>query len=611
MPVAYLFSRYPVVSQTFCDSEMLALEASGHELIIGSLNPPTTSFRHERLRDMRAEVIYPPPSLVLKAVAIPPAMAELAAEHEARYGARHKAGTRARNAAWFAPILARRGVRHIHVHFANRATHTALFLKRAGFTFSFTAHAQDYMVDLGSDELLAEMAREAEWVVAVSDFSRADLQRRCPDSAAKIHRIYNGLQPDDFSPATPDRPGPLRLISIGRLIEFKGFHHLIEAVGLLRDRGVDAQLDIVGEGPWRDRLAGRIQELQLQDSVRLLGVQSQESIKALLADSSAFALACCLGAEGASDILPTVIMEAMAARLPVVSTRLAGVPEMVDEGTTGLLVPPDDPPALAGALARLADDPSLRARLGNAGRERCERLFSLQVTSAALAARFAALPSGEMSPRLPSATASPAAPPLALLVLSNHGSEPELAELARPDPSAPPIRVLAAGAASPAVPDWLEFLPDAIVLEAAWRASPETAACEAIYASLDAGDGESFFRDARRAVHTAAIARQRGLTHVHAARSTTVLWTWLVHKLTGLRATATIESSSALPRTLLAHCLKDFAAVTVADEKLRALCPQALPDMLALSPPAKAGLFHRSHHPAANVPGLRRLLLGH
>ena len=256
MPLAYLFSRYPVVSQTFCDSEMLALEAPGRELVIGSLNPPPNSFRHERLRAPAGRGGLPAAAHGAEGESLlPDAMAALAAEHDARYGARFKAGTRARNAAWFAPVLARRGVRHIHVHFANRATHTALFLKQAGFTFSFTAHAQDYMVDLGQRRPAARTRPRG----GVRDCGQRFQPRRPATAYARPARAKStgcttACSPDDFPPATPGPPGPLRLVSIGRLIEFKGFHHLIEAVGLLRDRGVDATLDIIGDGPWRDQL---------------------------------------------------------------------------------------------------------------------------------------------------------------------------------------------------------------------------------------------------------------------------------------------------------------------------------------------------------------------
>ena len=610
MPLAYLFSRYPVVSQTFCDSEMLSLEAQGHRLVVASLNPPPTSFRHERLRTLQAEVFYPPPASVLKEISIPPAMATLAAAHDAAYGTSFKAATRARNAAWLAPVLARQGVRHLHIHFANRATHTALFLKKAGFSFSFTAHAQDYMVDLGSDRLLQELAREAEFTVAVSDFSQLDLHRRCPDSTHKIHRIYNGVRLADFPPPTAaSPPGSLHIVSIGRLIEFKGFHHLIEAVALLRSQGLNVTLEIIGEGPWRPQLLDLITSHALTGHVQLAGVLSQESIKSRLARSDVFALACCVDAQGASDILPTVIMEAMAARLPVVSTRVARVPEMVDDGVTGRLTPPADPAALADALRELANDPSLRTALGTAGQALCAERFSLEKTAGELSRRFQSLL--VPSPVRPTDSTPPHPP--TTLILSAAAAEPELTALVEGenrDDTTPPLGVLAVSAAQPPGPPWLEFLPDAIVLEAAWRANPDdAAACEAWYSRLGSLEGETFFRDARRAVHTASVVRRRGHRHVHAARADTLLWAWLVAKLTGITASYAIESHPPVSRSLLARLIPDFAFGSLADEKLAALTKSSATDLLGLAPPPKSSLFRLSPTPTADVPSFRRRLL--
>ena len=130
--IAYLFSRYPVVSQTFCDSEMLALEGMGFELEIGSLNRPPNSFRHERLDRLKAEIHYPPPPDLLDACAKHPdfkaQLGPLIDDHSQRYGTGYKPAVRARNAWYFARLFRRLGVQHVHVHFANRATHTALFL---------------------------------------------------------------------------------------------------------------------------------------------------------------------------------------------------------------------------------------------------------------------------------------------------------------------------------------------------------------------------------------------------------------------------------------------------------------------------------------------------
>src|SRR5262252_7071354 len=199
MRLGYLYSRYPVISQTFCDAEMLAVERRGIELVIGSVYPPLTCLRHEYIARLRAPIHYAPPQEILKILqreAKPTHKwpRDLVEQHESRYGPVAKAEQRARNALHFAEFFRRSGVDHVHVHFANRAAHTAVFLKEiSGIPFSVTAHGQDFMKDLGSDDLLREICAAAEFVAAETDYSRDLLRQRCPDSATKIHRVYNGI----------------------------------------------------------------------------------------------------------------------------------------------------------------------------------------------------------------------------------------------------------------------------------------------------------------------------------------------------------------------------------------------------------------------------------
>src|SRR5260370_27605261 len=232
MRLGYLYSRYPVISQTFCDAEMLALERLGIDLEIGSIYPSLTSLRHEHISRLRAPIHYAPPQTILRiweknaktSGKWPNALVD---RHERKYGASVKAEQRARNALYFAEFFARSGVDHFHVHFANRAAHTALFLKEiSGIPFSVTAHGQDFMKDLGNDDLLREICAAAEFVAAETDYSRELLRQRCPESAAKIYRVYNGMDLTRFPtsneeaarPAGPRRTGiapyPVRLIRI-------------------------------------------------------------------------------------------------------------------------------------------------------------------------------------------------------------------------------------------------------------------------------------------------------------------------------------------------------------------------------------------------------------
>src|SRR5437660_5466495 len=270
MRLGYLYSRYPVISQTFCDAEMLALERSGVDLEIGSVYPPLTSLRHEHIARLGAHIHYAPPQKILKireknaktgrTTAKWPR--ELVERHERKYGPGLKAEQRARNAFYFAEFFSRNGVDHVHVHFANRAAHTALFLKEiSGIPFSVTAHGQDFMKDLGSDDLLREICAAAEFVAAETDYSRDLLRQRCPASAAKIHRVYNGIDLERFpARGSPNGSRIPRIVSVGRLVAFKGFEDLIDACVELARWRVDFVCEIIGDGPLRETLQSKIKQ---------------------------------------------------------------------------------------------------------------------------------------------------------------------------------------------------------------------------------------------------------------------------------------------------------------------------------------------------------------
>ena len=375
MRLGYLYSRYPVISQTFCDAEMLALERRGIELVIGSVYPPLTSLRHEYIARLRAPIHYAPPQEILKilernAKTTGKWPRNLVEKHDHKYGPGAKAELRARNALYFADFFTRANVHHVHVHFANRAAHTALFLKEiSGIPFSVTAHGQDFMKDLGSDDLLREICAAAEFVAAETDYSRDLLRQRCPASPAKIHRVYNGIDLERFSMPRCDTARPAiapyhvpQIVSVGRLVTFKGFDDLIDACAELQRRGADFICEIIGDGPLREMLQAKIERLDLSSRVHLLGSLSQNAVLEKLQAADLFALASTTDAQGATDIFPTVILEAMASARPVVSTRLAGIPELVLDGDTGILVSPGDASALTEALQRLVYDRELRLR---------------------------------------------------------------------------------------------------------------------------------------------------------------------------------------------------------------------------------------------------------
>ena len=401
MPLGYIYSRYPVLSQTFCDAEMLELERRGHEIVLASLYPPKTELRHEYLAKLRAKIQYAPESRALDKLARKAKRsgrwpAALVQEHDLKYGPEYKAALRARNAFFFVELFERERVPHFHVHFANRAAHTALFVKAiSGLPFSITAHGQDFMTDLGNDGLLRELCAAAEFVGAETNYSRDLLASRCPKAARKIFRVYNGIDLSRF-PETADNqtnrglPGPVRLLSVGRLVAFKGFHVLIDACTELKKRGIDFALQIIGDGALREELETRVRQQGLSGRIQFAGEQSQNQVLTALRACDIFVLASTIDERGGSDVFPTVIAEAMASGRSVVSTAVAGIPELVANGETGLLVPPDDSDGLANALERLARDGNLRANFGRAARRRIENVFTIERTIEPLLEHFAA-----------------------------------------------------------------------------------------------------------------------------------------------------------------------------------------------------------------------------
>jgi glycosyltransferase involved in cell wall biosynthesis len=595
--LGYLYSRYPVISQTFCDAEMLALERRGLELTIGSIYPHLTSLRHEHISCLRAPIHYAPPQEILRILEKNAKIAsrwprDLVEQHERKYGPGVKAEQRARNALYFADFFARNDVDHVHVHFANRAADTALFVKRiSGIPFSVTAHGQDFMKDLGSDDLLREICAATEFVAAETDYSRGLLCERCPDSAAKIHRVYNGIDLERFATPVSATINPVpRIIGVGRLVPFKGFEYLIDACGELVRRGFDFICDIVGDGPLRDSLEAKIKSLNLSSRINLLGSLSQRAVLEALQAADIFVLASMTDAEGASDVFPTVILEAMASARPVVSTRLAGIPELVVDGETGVLVSPGDTAALTRALEQLLRDPELRLRYGRAGRARIEQHFRIEDTVAPLLKLFErtstnpAKSSQRLSLHPPSrsfgAAGSEAATGIAYLIDRWPDSdlpllERELEEMKRRNvPIAPFVCELNSSArlnrAMEQMAPSLEFLPDAMVIEAEWRANP------ALAQSLEEQRAQQrnrvpsaiFLPQARFALALQRLLRAKNVSHVHATSSRALVCALMLKKLLHVTVSATIEARSELPRDWIENALSQCVAARLCNRKL-------------------------------------------
>jgi glycosyltransferase involved in cell wall biosynthesis len=380
--LAYVFERFPTFTQTFCVREILELERQGLNPLIFSVRDT----RHESPRHFPDELYH--------RVHFLPAEKELIAiikeEKDAnrlpqqtvlslRHWGERPDKMRVYEAAYIGQKMRAANVWHAHAHFAGIGARVCWWLKYChDFTFSFTGHANDiFCEEAGLDLTLARLMRDAALVITVSDFSARQLRGRFPAAARKIRRVYNGLDVEHYALPRRESEPPL-ILSAGRLIEKKGFAYLISACARLVEGGHKFRCEIAGDGPLEDELRSRIERLRLGDSVTLLGARPQEDIIRRLGEARVFALACATDQDGGKDNLPTVIMEAMAAGVPCVSTRVAGVPEMVEDGVTGALVEEGKPDDFSRALEKFLRDRRLCAQMGEAGRQRAERLFSQQ-----------------------------------------------------------------------------------------------------------------------------------------------------------------------------------------------------------------------------------------
>jgi len=378
---AYLFERFPSFGQTFCYREVAELYRQG-------VAPPIFSIRNpkdEPAQDWDARIVtqvhyLPQEKELLEEVQRASKKRRLTPQIIAALDewGRRTDFLRLYQAAYVGLRLQEAGISHVHAHFAGMAARTAFWVaKFFPITFSFTAHANDIFAPRNFEIGLDKLVSAARVIITETDYSEKFLRERFPERADQVHRIYNGLNLAEFGHANLSSDPPL-IVAIGRLIAKKGFANLIRACALLVEHGRSFRCEIFGEGPLENQLRGQIEELGLKELVQLPGAKPQHKLRERLAGASVFVLPSVPEAEGGMDNLPTVIMEAMATGLPIVSTRIGGIPEMVIDNETGVLVEPHDVVALVGAIEKVTNDRSLGQRLGHAGYERAQRLFSIE-----------------------------------------------------------------------------------------------------------------------------------------------------------------------------------------------------------------------------------------
>ena len=406
--LAYMTGEYPRATDTFIRREVAALRALGHTVETFAIRrPPDGQMTAADVRAERDRTFY---VLAAGVPAMVAAHARLMASPR-RYLAGIKAalairppGVKAalRQVAYFAEAgvvagrVRRLRLQHLHNHFANSSGSVATIAAAlGGFTFSLTLHgpAEFYEPKYWA---VGEKVRRALFANCISYFCRSQVMVFAPQpSWDRLHVIHCGVDPDAFAPHE-QTPGS-RLLFVGRLAGVKGLPILLRALATVARDHPAVTLDVAGDGPDREALVAQATALGLAGRVRFLGYQSEAQVRDLMRQSDGFVMASF--AEG----VPVVLMEAMAAGTPVVATRVAGVAELVADGTSGLLVPPADPDALAAAVARLLGDADLRRRLVVAGRAVVDREFNLRHESARLVTVLTAALAGAPCPVRPDA----------------------------------------------------------------------------------------------------------------------------------------------------------------------------------------------------------------
>lgn len=282
---------------------------------------------------------------------------------------------------------------HLHAHFATRGAMAARALaKFTGQVYSVTVHAYDLYAD---NPYLDPVIRDASLIVAISEDGRDAIVNRFPAAAERVEVIHVGvptdrLRPAGLAPAMRPQDDTVRLVSAGRLVEKKGFAVLLDALAMVRERRPAITLDLIGDGPLRADVEARIERLGLQDRVRLSGELPPETTRERIGNADVFVLACVEGRDGDRDGIPVVLMEAMSMGVPVISTAISGVPELIDHGRTGRLAPPGDAAGLAREIvSTLALSPATRSAQVGAARKTVVTAFDQRRNAERLVARIA------------------------------------------------------------------------------------------------------------------------------------------------------------------------------------------------------------------------------
>jgi glycosyltransferase involved in cell wall biosynthesis len=387
--IGVILKGYPRLSETFIINEILLLEALGYKLHIFALRDPGEAKVHESVRCVQALVTYIPDNFWRCFFSFAIANLRVWQRHRGSYWPAFRFALRRSlcqrssstikrfmQAAYLvAKGLTRVEVAHLYAHFSHGPTTVAYFVNwLTRISYSFSAHAKD--IYLQEHDFLREKIWRAKFVVTCTDFNQ-DYLLRVAGVEAAVFRSYHGLDLQLFKPAPSrlsDNSCPA-ILSVGRFVPKKGFPVLLQALHRLKQDGLRFRCQIIGSGPMQREMEKLVARLNLHHCVEILPPMPQTELLDYYRRADVFALACEVEENGDRDGIPNVVVEALAMGIPVATTRVSGIPEVIEHGLHGLLVAPKDSAALAAALATLLRNPALAQRLAAAGRAKVERDF--------------------------------------------------------------------------------------------------------------------------------------------------------------------------------------------------------------------------------------------
>lgn len=390
---------FPRLSETFILNEVLELERQGVEVEVFSLMAPGDGRYHGSLSQLKLTIRYiqreKPESSWAKLAEFAPGLVppmerwERAVDFLRKYRIPKDLDMLLR-ALIIGAEAKSSGVQHLHAHFATISTRMAALVHLLyGIPYSFTCHAKDIFRETVDRELFRDLVENSAFAITVSDFNRNYILENTPGvNASKIIRLYNGIDLNFFEPSEESRKtDPLEIISVGRLVPKKGFDHLLKAISLLKKENVNFRTTIIGDGEEKGRLQDLSTQLGLDSEVHFTGALPIEEVRRRCAESSMMALACVPDTDGNMDALPTVLLEALALDLPIVTTTLTGCPEIVGDDA-GLLVEPANSVALAESIGNLATQIKAGKLVKGTARARAEKLFNLSSNVSTLRGHF-------------------------------------------------------------------------------------------------------------------------------------------------------------------------------------------------------------------------------